>query len=46
MKAAVRKVIRPRLDHVRYYVLCTRCRARTEVTGRREVTTEPDVIVV
>ena len=46
MRKAVNRIIRPRLDHVRYYTLCNRCRAKIEVTGQRQVTTKPDVIVV
>lgn len=46
MKAAVNKVIRPRLDHVRYYVLCNSCRQRVEVTGRKEVTARQESIIV
>jgi CRISPR-associated protein Cas2 len=45
MKQAVRKIIRPRLDHVRYYILCANCRAKIEVTGRREVTQREEVLV-
>ncbi len=33
MRAAVRKVIRPRLDHVRYYHLCAACMERIETTA-------------
>jgi CRISPR-associated protein Cas2 len=46
MKAEVRRILKPRLDHVRYYQLCTACRRRIEVTGRHEITTEPKAIVV
>lgn len=46
MKKAINRIIRPKLDHVRYYVLCGACRANIEVTGGREVTTRPDVMVV
>lgn len=41
MRAAVRRVIRPRVDHVRYYYLCASCRARIETTGGREALGEP-----
>ena len=37
MKRAVMRVIRPRVDRVRFYYLCARCVARTEVTSGREV---------
>ncbi len=46
MKQAVRRIIRPRIDHVRYYVICGSCRRKIEVTGRKEVTDDPDVIIV
>lgn len=38
MKIAVTKVIKPRLDHIRYYELCSNCGAGIEVVGRHEVT--------
>lgn len=37
MKKAVMRVIRPRVDQVRFYYLCARCLARTEVTCGEEV---------
>ena len=37
MKKAVMRVIRPKVDRVRFYYLCARCLARTEVTSGREV---------
>lgn len=46
MKTVVRKTIRPRLDHVRYYEICAGCRKKIEVTGRKEITHEKDVLVV
>ena len=46
MQKAIRKVIKPRLDHIRYYVICKTCRERIEVTGGHEVTKKPAVIVV
>ena len=46
MQEAVNKIIRPRLDHVRYYVICGSCRKRVVVSGRREVTKKADVLVV
>ncbi len=47
MKQAVRKVIRPQVDHVRFYYLCAECVRKTEVTGRgEEVLEEPKAIVV
>ena len=46
MKAAVRKIVRPKLDHVRFYLVCGACREKIEVLGRAEVTGEPQVMVV
>ncbi|MBN1485630.1 MAG: CRISPR-associated endonuclease Cas2 [Chloroflexia bacterium] len=40
MRRAVNKVIRPRKDQVRFYHLCSRCLARTEVTSGAPVTGE------
>lgn len=40
MKKAVRRVIRPRSDRVRFYYLCTMCVERTEVTSGAEVLSE------
>ena len=46
MKRATRKVIKPRVDRVRYYYLCRSCLEKTEVTSGVEVLSEPEVIVV
>ncbi|MFQ5410208.1 MAG: CRISPR-associated endonuclease Cas2 [Anaerolineales bacterium] len=46
MRAVVRRTIRPRVDHVRFYTLCNACRKKVAVTGRREVTDAPDIIVI
>jgi CRISPR-associated protein Cas2 len=46
MKQAVRRTIKPRLDHVRYYYLCGACRGRVETTAGRESAQETEVIVV
>jgi CRISPR-associated protein Cas2 len=46
MKRAVRRAIRPRLDHVRYYFLCGACQRRIEVTAGRETSEETEAIVV
>ena len=46
MKRAVRRVIKPRLDHVRYYHLCAACQGRVETTAGREVVKDEDVWVV
>jgi len=45
-KRAVARVIRPRLDRVRYYYLCQACLARTEVSSGPEVLHETDVVIV
>lgn len=37
MRAAVRRIIKPRLDRVRYYYLCEACLKRVEVTSGPEV---------
>lgn len=46
MKQTVRKTVRPRLDHVRYYSLCLSCRNKIEVIGRKEITSEKSSLVV
>lgn len=46
MKKAISKVIKPRLDRVRYYYVCQSCLAKTEVTSGPEVLHETEVIVV
>jgi CRISPR-associated protein Cas2 len=46
MKRAVRRVIKPRLDNVRYYYLCATCQGRVETTMGQETTQEEGAIVV
>ena len=46
MKKHVRRIIKPRLDHVRYYYLCRACVKRVESTLGPEVAHEVDVVVV
>ena len=47
MKKAVMRVIRPRVDRVRFYYLCARCVKQTDVTSGKEVLSdEPDTLVV
>lgn len=47
MKKATAKVIKPRVDRVRYYYLCAECLGKTEVTSGVEVLREePGAIVV
>jgi CRISPR-associated protein Cas2 len=38
MRSTVKRIIKPRLDHVRYYHLCAACRERIETT-RGEIET-------
>ena len=46
LKRAVGKVIRPRVDRVRYYPLCQSCLKKVEVSSGVEVLSEEEVIVV
>ncbi len=46
LKKAVAKVIKPRLDRVRYYFLCRQCLQKVEVTSGPEVLHETAVVVV
>ena len=46
MKKAIRRVIKPRRDRVRFYCLCQTCLAKTEVTSGPKVLHETDVILV
>lgn len=46
MKKQIRRVIRPRLDHVRTYHLCAACVKRIESTLGPEVAHDVDVVVV
>lgn len=47
MKKAVERIIKPKVDHVRYYTLCKRCLRKTEVSSGKEVLNElPDALVV
>ena len=47
MKKATARVIKPRVDRVRYYYLCARCLRQTEVTSGVEVLhEEPGAIIV
>jgi CRISPR-associated protein Cas2 len=47
MRRAVRRIIRPKLDNVRYYYLCASCLKRVETIGGKEVLGElPPAIVV
>ncbi|HID61247.1 MAG TPA: CRISPR-associated endonuclease Cas2 [Anaerolineae bacterium] len=46
MKKQVQRIIKPRLDHVRYYYLCKACVKRIESTLGPEVAHEVEVLVV
>ena len=46
MKARVKKIVRPRKDHVRFYYLCAACAARVETTQAGELTTVKETMVV
>jgi len=46
MQSAVRRTIKPRLDQVRFYVLCETCRGKIETTGGGEGVKEVQVIIV
>ena len=47
MKKATARVIKPRVDRVRYYYLCAECVGKTEVTSGVEVLREePGAVVV
>jgi CRISPR-associated protein Cas2 len=46
LKAQVKRSIKPRLDHVRYYPLCGACVKRVESTRGPEVAHDVKVIVV
>ncbi len=46
MKTAVQKIIKPRLDSVRYYPLCQRCLQNVKVSSGPEVLQETEIIVV
>lgn len=46
MRQAVKRVIRPRKDHVRFYYLCATCLQKVETTGGREVLGEPPPAII
>ena len=46
LKKQVGRIVKPRLDHVRYYYLCGACVRRIESTMGPEVAHEASVIVV
>ena len=46
MKGSVRKIIKPRLDRVRYYPMCNRCLKGIDITSGPEVLHQAEVTVV
>jgi CRISPR-associated protein Cas2 len=47
MRKKVMKVIRPKQDRVRFYLLCANCVSRVQVTSGKEVlTSQPTSVVV
>lgn len=46
LKQAIRRVIKPKLDRVRFYYLCQGCVAKIEITSGIEVLHEEQSIVV
>jgi CRISPR-associated protein Cas2 len=47
MKKAIKRVIRPRVDNVRYYYVCANCLKKTEITAGKEVLQkDPEILVV
>lgn len=47
MLKAVERVIKPKVDHVRFYTLCERCLKKTKTTAGKEVLSDfPDALVV
>ncbi|MFQ5578540.1 MAG: CRISPR-associated endonuclease Cas2 [Anaerolineae bacterium] len=46
MKRAVQKIIKPRLDRVRYYPMCNRCLKGIEITSGPEALHHTDVTIV
>lgn len=46
MRQAVRRIIRPRKDHVRFYVLCQNCLQKVETTGGQDILSDPPPALV
>ncbi|CAG1009913.1 CRISPR-associated endoribonuclease Cas2 [Anaerolineae bacterium] len=46
LQQRVNKVIRPQIDHVRYYTLCATCAAKVQTTRAGEITRIKEVLVV
>jgi CRISPR-associated endonuclease Cas2 len=43
LKGEIKEVIKPRKDHIRYYVICAECREKIDVQGWGTVT-EPSLV--
>ncbi len=46
MRQAVKRIIRPRKDHVRFYHICRRCLQKFESSGGQEILTEPPPAII
>ena len=46
MKQEVKKLLRPKIDHLRYYFLCKTCQGKTDIIGRVDMVKQQEVIVV
>jgi CRISPR-associated endonuclease Cas2 len=46
MQQRIAKVIRPQVDHVRYYFLCAACAEKVQTTRAGEVTQVKEVLIV
>jgi len=46
MKQAVTKIIKPRVDQVRYYPICNGCLQKVEITSGRELLQSIEVMIV
>lgn len=46
MLVRMRKVLRPRLDHIRLYTICGACREKIEVIGRHDINEQKTTYVV
>ena len=46
LQTQIRKLVRPRQDHVRIYLLCANCASKVETTTAGEITKPVAVIVV
>ena len=46
IRQAVKQIIRPRKDHVRFYYLCASCLQKVETTGKREILGDPPSAII